>query len=98
MVDQIKNMYILPESLEAGRFCSALRMYGTSWVRDARAESRVRGSCCSELAARRHWREPSFIAEYMSVASQLMLDAANAGRSMFFSAEPGTLSVNSNLS
>ncbi|KAI0736909.1 hypothetical protein C8Q72DRAFT_879327 [Fomitopsis betulina] len=34
----------------------------------------------------------------MSVASQLMLDAANAGRSMFFSAEPGTLSVNSNLS
>ena len=43
------------------------------------------------------WREPSFIVDYMSVASQLMLDAANAGRSMFFSAEPGALSVNSNL-
>ena len=44
------------------------------------------------------WREPSFITEYMSVASHLMLNAANTGRSMFFPAEPGVLSVNSNLS
>ncbi|TFY64197.1 hypothetical protein EVJ58_g2784 [Rhodofomes roseus] len=44
------------------------------------------------------WREPAFIGAHMSVASQLMLDAANARRSMFFAAEPGVLSVNSNLS
>ncbi|KZT65178.1 hypothetical protein DAEQUDRAFT_653195, partial [Daedalea quercina L-15889] len=53
------------------------------------------------LAIRRSiekWREPSFITAYMSVASHLMLDAANADRSMFFAAEAGALSVNSTLS
>jgi len=44
------------------------------------------------------WREPSFITAYTSVASQLMLTAAETSRSMFFAAEPGVLSVNSNLS
>jgi hypothetical protein len=42
-------------------------------------------------------REPEFVASYMSVASYLMNEAANADRSMFFAPERQTLSVNSQL-
>ncbi|EIN07650.1 hypothetical protein PUNSTDRAFT_24318, partial [Punctularia strigosozonata HHB-11173 SS5] len=40
-------------------------------------------------------RDPAFIGEYMSAASYLMNEAANADRSMFFAPELQTLSVNS---
>ncbi|KAI0956988.1 hypothetical protein AcW1_005528 [Taiwanofungus camphoratus] len=43
-------------------------------------------------------RQPHFVKNWMSVASHLMLSAANTDRSMFFAAPRGTMSVNSNLS
>ncbi|KAI0781238.1 hypothetical protein BD413DRAFT_464252 [Trametes elegans] len=41
-------------------------------------------------------RNPTFVQEYMSVASTLMLSATNSGRSMFFAVSPDKVSVNSN--
>jgi hypothetical protein len=43
-------------------------------------------------------RQPHYIQQWMSVASKRMLDAANAGESMFFANPSGTLSVNSQAS
>ena len=42
-------------------------------------------------------REPAFVENYMSVASHLMLTAVNGGQHMFFAAQPGHASVNSNM-
>lgn len=42
-------------------------------------------------------REPTFVKDYISVASQVMSSAVDEGRSMFFEAPPGQISVNSNL-
>ncbi|KDQ61326.1 hypothetical protein JAAARDRAFT_91404, partial [Jaapia argillacea MUCL 33604] len=42
-------------------------------------------------------RSPTFVEQWMSVASYLMLSAANSGRSIFFAPESEVLSVNSNL-
>ncbi|RPD79770.1 hypothetical protein L226DRAFT_550071 [Lentinus tigrinus ALCF2SS1-7] len=59
--------------------------------------STLEDSACSIRRSIIRSREPSFVEEYMSVASHLMLSAANAGRSMFFAAPPGHASVNSNV-
>lgn len=42
-------------------------------------------------------REPLFLENYMSVASTLMLSAANSEKQFFFGRNPGTMSVNSIL-
>jgi len=65
-------------------------------LRDGPSESSL---CDVALAIRNtleRCRMPEFIEQYMSVASHLMLAAANEDRSLFFSTPPGRLSVNSN--
>jgi hypothetical protein len=42
-------------------------------------------------------RDGMFLEDWMTVASDIMLATANAGKSFFFASRPGVMSINSNV-